>query len=239
MAEVTEPDEQDPVALVGALAEPSRRRLYDFIVASGGWVSRDEASSALDIERGTVAHHLDRLASDGLLEVDYQRLSGRQGPGAGRPSKLYRRSELEVGVSLPPRDYQLAGRLLAEAAERTASDGTPIVAALAQAATAEGRQIAERIRLRLRGARMGRKSARRRATLEVLAEHGFEPKQHRDGQVDLTNCPFHQLAKDHTELICGMNLCLVQAAVDEVGDTCLQARLDPEDGRCCVKLYPT
>ena len=79
----------DPVAVVGALADPKRRALYDAITEHGDWVSREEAADLLGLERGTAAHHLDRLADDGLLEVDYQRRTGRQGPGAGRPAKLY------------------------------------------------------------------------------------------------------------------------------------------------------
>ena len=76
----------DAVAAISSLGEPTRRALYDFVVASADWVSRDRAAEAVGIERGTAAHHLDRLAADGLLDVDYQRLSGRQGPGAGRPA---------------------------------------------------------------------------------------------------------------------------------------------------------
>lgn len=229
-------DDQDRLGLLGALAEPTRRRLYDYVVAAADWVGRDAAASALGLERGTVAHHLDRLAADGLLVVNYRRLTGRQGPGAGRPAKLYRRSDEEFGVSLPPRDYHLAGRLLAEAADRSRIEGSPITDALEEVASAAGAGLAERIRSRLRSAT--RRSARRRVTMEVLAEQGFEPRQGADGVVVLTNCPFHQLAQEHTELICGMNLCLVKAAVDQVGDTGLDARLEPEEGVCCVKLYP-
>ena len=58
---------------------------------------------------------LDRLVDEGLLEVGFRRLSGRTGPGAGRPSKLYRRSSRQLSVSLPERRYDLAGSLLATA----------------------------------------------------------------------------------------------------------------------------
>ncbi|MCZ7631147.1 MAG: hypothetical protein M5U19_19820 [Microthrixaceae bacterium] len=85
-----------------ALGEPTRRALYDHVVAVGDWVGRDAAADAVGIERPNAAHHLDRLAADGLLEVDYRRISGRRGPGAGRPAKLYRRALTEIGVTLPP-----------------------------------------------------------------------------------------------------------------------------------------
>ena len=105
---------------VTSLGEPTRRALYDYVVSMGDWVGRDQVAAETGLERGTAAHHLDRLVEDGLLEVTFQRLTGRQGPGAGRPAKLYRRSRAEFDVSLPPRDYELAAQMSSayEAGER-------------------------------------------------------------------------------------------------------------------------
>lgn len=229
----------DRLGAISSLAEPTRRAVYNFVVDAGDWVSRDRAADALDLERGTAAHHLDRLATDGLLEVDYQRLSGRQGPGAGRPAKLYRRARRDFEVSLPPRDYELAGSMLAEAADRSRTDGVDITRAIDAVARAEGHRLAEEVRARLQATAGRGAPRRRRAVLEVLAEHGFEPRPAADGTIELRNCPFHQLAQQHTDLICNMNLCLLHAAIDDVGDTGFDARLEPEDGLCCVKLYPS
>jgi len=239
MTDAKSQERPDQMAAISALGDPKRRALYDFIVGTGVWVSRDQAADAAGLERGTAAHHLERLAADGLLDVDYQRLTGRQGPGAGRPAKLYRRARRDFEVSLPPRDYELAGQLLAEAADRSRTDGTDIVTALDQVASAVGQRLAETIRTTLTASRGRRSTAnRRRVVLDALQEHGFEPSQREDGTVVLRNCPFHQLAQQHTELICGMNLCLVAAAVEAVGGTGLDACLEPEDGLCCVKLHP-
>jgi predicted ArsR family transcriptional regulator len=226
----------DEVVAVSALGEPTRRALYDYVVGTGTWVSRDEAADAVSLERGTAAFHLDRLAGDGLLEVDFQRRSGRQGPGAGRPAKLYRRARRELEVNLPPRDYRLAGRLLADAAARSATDGTDITTALAEASKEEGRRLAEELGTQLRGASGQRASRRKQVILDALEERGFEPRPASDGTIVLGNCPFHQLAQEHTDLICGMNLCLIDAAVHELGETGFEAHLEPEEGRCCVKL---
>src|SRR3954454_10517545 len=72
---------------IGALAEPNRRGRYDYVVDRRDWVSREQAAEALGLQRGIAAHHLDRLADDGLLEIDYRRLNNRRGPGAGRPAQ--------------------------------------------------------------------------------------------------------------------------------------------------------
>src|SRR5215210_1861832 len=108
-------DHDASVAAVAALAEPTRRRLYEHVVRSPGSVSRDDVAGAMGVPRPTTAFHLDRLVADGLLDVHYERRSGRSGPGAGRPAKLYRRAECTVSVSLPERRYDLAGQLLAAA----------------------------------------------------------------------------------------------------------------------------
>ncbi len=222
---------------VKALGEPTRRALYDHIVSVGDWVGRDEAADAVGIERPNAAHHLDRLAADGLLEVDYRRLSGRQGPGAGRPAKLYRRAHEQIEVSLPPRDYELAGRLLAEAVDSSRSEGTPIDEALELTASAEGRRLAESLRKGHPDWERATVHARRQAVLEALESQGFEPLVDDEGTVVLRNCPFHHLAQSHTDLVCGMNLHILEALVDRLGGAGLTARLEPAEHACCVRLH--
>ena len=115
-------DLNDPIDAVAALAEPTRRALYDLVAASDEPVGRDDAVTALGISRELAAFHLDRLVAAGLLTPEYRRRSGRTGPGAGRPAKLYRRSDRSVEVSLPPRHYDRAADLMATALRRV-SDG--------------------------------------------------------------------------------------------------------------------
>jgi predicted ArsR family transcriptional regulator len=225
--------EPDGLDTVGALAEPNRRRLYDFVVGARRWVSREEAADASGLGRSVASHHLERLAADGLLETDYRRMNDRRGPGAGRPAKVYRRASSEVAVHLPPRDYELAGHLLAEAAERAACDGTPIDVAVGDVARRAGSEIGESARARMHGRS---RSDARRALLAELDDRGFEPEELADGRVVLHNCPFHQLAQSHTELICGMNLCLFEGLLAPVGSAGLRPHLEPDPEQCCVQL---
>jgi predicted ArsR family transcriptional regulator len=237
MAEGTSTAPTDEWRAVTSLGEPTRRAIYDYIVSVGGWVGRDQAADAVGLERGTVVHHLDRLAADGLLEVSFQRLTGRQGPGAGRPAKLYRRSRKQFDVSLPPREYELAGQMLAAAVDRSRADGTDIDASIVAVAGEHGRRLGTEARDRVHHSARGR--ARRRALLATLTEHGYEPQVHKDGSVVLRNCPFHGLAQRHTDLVCGMNLCLLGAAVEALEETELEATLEPAVGSCCVRLRPS
>src|SRR4051794_24919811 len=111
------------LAGIGALADPSRRELYRFVCSQSTPVSRDQAAGAVGLPRPQVKFHLDRLAAEGLLETDYVRLTGRSGPGAGRPAKRYRRGSREFAVALPGRDYELAGTIMAEAITDTMRTG--------------------------------------------------------------------------------------------------------------------
>lgn len=218
---------RDQVEAIAALAEPTRRRLYEHVVRSVDPVGRDEAAAVVGVPRATAAFHLDRLAAEGLLDVVHQRRTGRSGPGAGRPAKLYRRPEGTVSVSLPDRRYDLAGELLAAAVEEADDTGGRPREVLGRRARTIGEELG-------RAARAGAPDAAEALRL-VLEETGFEPRPE-GAEVVLVNCPFHALARAHPELVCGMNLQLLDGVLDGVGDAGLEARLQPEPGLCCVRL---
>jgi len=223
-----EDDRTAQVAAVAALAEPTRRLLYEHVVRQPAAVGRDEAAEATGVPRATVAFHLDKLVAEGLLDVVYQRRTGRSGPGAGRPAKLYRRAACDVAVTLPERHYDLAGGLLAAAMDEAQSTGEPPRSALARLAFERGREL---------GAAVRQDAGDTDAALRALERQGFEPRAE-DGAVTLANCPFHRLAQEHTELVCGMNLRLVDGVLEGVAARALTARLQPSPGRCCVRLEP-
>jgi predicted ArsR family transcriptional regulator len=222
----------DRVADVAVLADPIRRDLYQYVAGQPSPVSRDDASEALSVPRHTVKFHLDKLVQQGLLSTTFQRLTGRTGPGAGRPTKLYRRSGREVSVTLPERRYDLAGQLMAQAIDESAANG-PVLAALHAAAGVYGKTMGEAA---LGGIAQGAAlPARVIAGCDALAARGYEPRADEE-PVTLANCPFDALARTHVELVCGMNLALLEGFADGVGTGTLTARLHPADGRCCVVL---
>jgi predicted ArsR family transcriptional regulator len=223
----------DRVHRVAALDHPVTRSVYR-LLAERGELSRDGAADALDLARSVAAFHLDKLVDAGLADVRFERLTGRSGPGAGRTAKVYRRSDKEIGVSLPERRYELAGGLLAEAVERSSNQGVPVARALRSAAAEAGRRIGEAARIAT-GRRSGR-ARRQDALVGVLERQGYEPHL-RDGEIVLTNCPFHALAEQHRDLVCGMNLELLSAVIDGAdGADVLEARLAPQPGYCCVRI---
>jgi predicted ArsR family transcriptional regulator len=196
-------------------------------------VSRDQAADGCGLPRHTAKFHLDRLVEEGLLDVEFRRLSGRRGPGAGRPTKLYRRSARQVEVTLPERHYALAGHILARAVQEAASNDEPVLDAVHRAAAAVGHRLGTTAKPR------DKISGKPTETLgilgAVLADHGYEPRVHGDG-LTLNNCPFHSLAREHTALVCAMNLSLIDALIDELPGTDLECTLDPAPNRCCVTV---
>jgi predicted ArsR family transcriptional regulator len=199
---------------IGALNDPTRRHLYEFVLASAGAVGRDEAADAMGIPRQTAAYHLDRLADEGLVEVEFMRRTGRSGPGAGRPAKLYRRSDRDHEASVPPRRYALAARILLEAA----SIGAIQRSKLTEAAHRVGRQLGEK----------GVECA--------LRETGYDPVEE-DGETRFRNCPFHALKEQDQTLVCRLNLGLVEGMLEAASDG-RSAHLEPSDSYCCVRIRP-
>jgi predicted ArsR family transcriptional regulator len=210
----------EAVRRLASLDEPVRRRLFDHVRRSPTPVGREEAAEAVGIGRSLAAYHLDKLAEEGLLVTTYRRPEGRGGPGAGRPAKLYAASESEVSVSVPARDYEFAAQLFAEAAEADPSGEAR--GGLEAVAARTGRRLGEG----LRGA----------ALLDALAMRGYEPFEDEPGVIRLANCPFHRLAADHRDLVCGMNQAYLEGLLDGMQREDLTAYLEPEPGRCCVLI---
>jgi len=229
-------DLRDQLTSVGVLAEPARRALYEYVLRQQGPVGREQAADALGMALHSVKFHLDKLATAGLLEVEYRRLTGRTGPGAGRPSKLYRPTEREVAFTVPPRRYHLAGEVLAEAVDRAMRDGLPIGEAVQIVAREVGRELGGAV-----GeddsvdGRAGHAADEMALTAAVLEGHGYQPRQV-DGELCLRNCPFDRLAADHTELVCGLNLALIEGVLDALEAETLTPRLAPASGHCCVRV---
>ncbi|MFF9015502.1 helix-turn-helix transcriptional regulator [Streptomyces sp. NPDC014870] len=223
----------EDIDAIALLQDPVRRRLYEYVATQGREVGRNEAAEAAGVARTLAAHHLDRLTEAGLLESDSRRLTGRSGPGAGRPAKVYTRARAEWSVALPARDYRTAAELLAEAAEQAGLD-------------AELRAAARRRGEALRGS--APPCGDLDEAVRTLAARGYEPhtEDAKDTEgteaageaegagrvVRMRNCPFHAVAERFPPLVCGMNLALLEGLLGTDGP--LRARMDARPGECCV-----
>jgi predicted ArsR family transcriptional regulator len=232
MAGSTEEGFARRVTSLGALADPVRRALYRFVSDQEEAVSREQAAEGVEVPRHTAKFHLDRLVDEGLLVTEFRRLTGRTGPGAGRPAKLYRRSAREVSVSVPQRRYDLAAEVLADSVERSL-DGTPMREAITAAADAAAELAVDAAPAPPRDRRGGELDR----VAGVIAAFGYEPKV--DEDLVLANCPFDRLAADHRDLVCGMNLAFVGSVADRLGCAGVRAEQVPGEHGCCVRVVPT
>lgn len=221
------------VASIAALAEPVRLALYLYVAAQPEPVSRDQAAAALGVARHVAKFNLDKLEEEKLLEVEFARPSGRTGPGAGRPAKLYRRSSGEIAVSLPDRHYDLAARVMAKAIVTAQDDSVPIADALTEAAREVGQALG--VTAKARAGSGATKADALRAVRDVLTDQGYEPRE-ADGAITLANCPFHELAQTYTELVCKINTDLVGSMISAAAPQDARAEFCPTPGQCCVRV---
>jgi predicted ArsR family transcriptional regulator len=214
---------------VAALVDPVRRALYDHVRRQVHPVSREEAADAVAISRNLSAFHLDKLVDAGLLRARYE-APADQPRGRGRAPKVYEPTDGTLTMSVPPRQYELVGEILADA---VAGDPEDARAAAARHAADVGRQIGAAHR-----GPAGQPDDDVSAVYATLTDLGFEPRRGATGELSLGNCPFHGLAVRHPELVCGLNEALIAGLLDGLGTAGLCARLQPDPGSCCVRVSP-
>lgn len=221
---------------LGALEDELRRTLYVFVRAQRRPISRDEAATATGISRKLAAFHLDKLVDRGLLIPSYARPPGRGGRGAGRSAKYYEPSSRQIDVTIPERRYDLLGSVFLRAL-RSQRQGETGEDAARRAAGETGAEIGAAERRRLGISPPGPERAMA-VTTQILEETGYEPYRDDRGCVRLRSCPFHGLAEQDRDLVCGMNERLVEGIVRGLGNATLGVVLDPVPGECCVRLEP-
>jgi predicted ArsR family transcriptional regulator len=212
------------------LAEPTRRLIYGVVRRAHRPLTRDEVAEASGINRRLSTFHLDRLCDAGLLVADYARPAGTAGgPGAGRPAKRYAANEIVLDLSVPPRDYEFAARLLAQA---ITTDPTDAAAASREVAHAEGQRVGALRRP------PGRSSSKRQraAVVDALTDLGYEPSLETADRLRLRNCPFRKVADVAPALVCGMNCELVAGLLEGIGLDRARVALEPAPPECCLTV---
>jgi len=213
---------RERLSALSSLGDDNRRRLYEYVCSAGAATGRDEAAAALGMPRSTASFHLDRMVRDGLLGVEFRKPAGKGGPGSGRPAKLYVPLFAEIGVSVPERNYDLAGDVLAAAVSSATGDGGAAREALLRIARAKGAEA----------------GADGRDFLEVLAMQGYQPAVDDDGGHALLNCPFHKLSRSHPEVVCAMNGAFLAGVADACGIDGQRIAGDERPGHCCARILP-
>lgn len=219
---------------MAALVDPVRRALYDYVRSQDHPVTREEAADAHAISRNLTAFHLDKLVDADLLRARYES-PAHQPRGRGRTPKVYEPAEHGVNVTLPPRQYALAGEILADA---VADDPANAADAARRHAFDHGRRVGQHELARSRRPAGAAAAADQlTAAHAALADLGFEPRSVEE-VLSLRNCPFHALAVRQPELICGLNIAFVSGVLSGLGCGDLEADLRPQTDACCVSITP-
>jgi predicted ArsR family transcriptional regulator len=188
------------------LADERRRAVYLHVSKANAPVTVNEIAETFAIHRNAAKHHLDRLLEAGLLKAEFKRINGRQGPGAGRPSKLYSSTDVEISFSLPERHYDLLAHLLLQAltqGDDLETTGARFGRQLAAAKQVEGLSADDGIR----------------AVLDGL---GFQPSIETDDEghlwITTQNCPFGWVAVEATEgQVCRLDRAIIAGVLDGFG----------------------
>ena len=216
-------DLNESVVRLCVLDDPARWAIYVAVRTAGRPLTRVEVAEEVGISVRLAAFHLEKLLSEGFVEATYEH--GEELVGVGHPAKRYRPTGLELEVSIPPRRYDLAAEILAEALEADSPDSP--LESLADVAAEYGRQVGRRTRARNGGSRL----------VTALRVVGYEPATSGDDVV-LRNCPFRHVAQARPEIICQMNLAFVAGVLAGTKSRSVHAVLSPSTGRCCVVVTP-
>lgn len=220
------------IRAVAALDDDTRRALYEAVRAARRPVTREEAAASVGTSRNLAAFHLDKLVEAGLLRAHYEHDGARR--RVGRSPKLYEPADGDVSVSLPERRPDVLAGILVDAVLTERTGETARESAL-RVAHEHGVATGTTHRQALRPGRLGPERA---LTLceGILRAGGYEPARISPREVRLRNCPFHPLAAQEPELVCGLNHAFVNGVLAAVDSPRVQAVLEPRAGECCVEL---
>ncbi|WP_307835982.1 helix-turn-helix transcriptional regulator [Phycicoccus sonneratiae] len=236
---MTTQQQYDAAAL---LASPVRRFLVELLEATAGDHPEGRTAAELapdaDLHVSTVRFHLDQLVAAGVLESSFQR---RQ--SAGRPRKVYRPAPRTAPPAAGREPLRLLTQLLAEAmtASVHGEKVTPFEA---------GRRWArehlashpERTPADSTGVWLGRVGE----VIDVLEDWGYQPEVStsdggRTARVELTDCPFLDLARDNEAVVCGVHRGLIAESLAQAGESEAQVALEPfvTENRCLAHIRTT
>ncbi|MGN6332399.1 MAG: helix-turn-helix transcriptional regulator [Motilibacteraceae bacterium] len=184
-----------------------------------------EVAQSVGLSPNTARFHLDGLVDDGLVER-----APEERATPGRPRMLYTVRAAAGG----PRSYALLAEMLTGLVASLPSAGSTA----RDAGRAWGRHLVERA---APSERIDADEAVARLN-RLLDGIGFAPQScaGEDGETEvrLHHCPFEEIARDHTDVVCAIHLGLMQGALDELGAPVQATALEPfvTPTRCVARL---
>jgi predicted ArsR family transcriptional regulator len=229
------------------LTSPVRRRILEVLEAAehgdpdrlgGEGLTAAQLAKQLSLHVTTVRFHLDQLVAAGLLEASFHKHIG-----AGRPRKVYAPVARPRPRTSSQESLALLTTLLTEAFTAQVEDGASLSPEEA------GRRWAEEhvpVQDTQPAVTAGEWIAKLGRAIDVLSAWGYEPELTADGvgrdaRIELAHCPFRDLARANTEVVCGIHRGLIAGTMNRLGEPRTEVDLFPfADGhRCIARIHAT
>lgn len=195
----------------GALAQPTRARIFELVVSSRSPVDTETLAGELGLHPNGVRRHLDRLEAAGLLSRSRLRV------GQGRPRDAWSLAPGASPAGERPRAYADLARWLA----RAIPAGRNRLREVERAGREIGRELAP-----------ASEGDPVEAFVRVVAALGFQPALERgqDGfSCRLENCPYRDSARESAEVVCTLHRGITAGILAEVDPAASLVGFEPHD----------
>ena len=208
---------EQTLKITNVLSDPTRFYIYQYITKLHKEVTVQEIAENFEIHPNVARLHLSKLEDVHMLVSDTQ----KTGKG-GRPSRLYRLSDDVIQLNFPFRDYQLLAKI---AIQTMVSLGEIGKKALYDTGKKFGQELIEHEKNNsfLNGIEL---SFEQKLTILKNASTmaGFYPEfETNDDQTkiyfQIFNCPFKEVAAEHTESVCNMHFEFLKGMFESLFDS--------------------
>jgi predicted ArsR family transcriptional regulator len=200
--------------VIGALQDPTRRRILLEFYADRRQRTVDEVAAFMGVHRTVAFDHLEQLTRLGLLEKTRRR--GR----VGKPAGLYQLMTGSLQLQFPPRQFAMLAGLLASTLGDLGSSGR-------EAARQAGRGLGERLATAGAGG-----VAQALQPLEALGGSYTVA----DDCITARNCIFAEACQAAPEVICGVHAGLIEGALRRAGIRASVLPSEAESAACRYRL---
>lgn len=204
-----------------ALAQPTRARIFAFLVEKRAPADTAEIAARFGLHPNGVRLHLERLEGGGFV------VRNRQRAGAGRPRDVWTVSPEAHPGGTSPRAYADLAAWLARA--------IPATRARIREVERAGREIGAELAPRRRG-------DAGETLRDALAALGFEPTLERSEEgfsCRLGNCPYRNSVRENQEVVCGLHRGITEGILAELDPGAKLTRFEPHEAEgvaCLVEV---
>lgn len=205
---------KETLRLTNVLNDQTRLKIYEYIMEKHDEVTVQEIAKEFDIHPNVARLHLSKLEEVDMI-VSETRKTGK----GGRPFRVYHLSDNVIELYFPFRDYQLLAKIALETLAALGPEGQD---ALTKTGEKFGKEIIQRIYDEKEN-----QSLSITQKINILKEAsvmlGLNPEfnyyeKEKKIVMKIFNCPFKELADEHTVILCNMHANFIKGMFDVLFD---------------------